>query len=257
MDRIRDAGALGSPHIGRIGVTQIALDALGPDRPGCRGGEVAQQFGFFDKCSVTEIGFGEFPAHSAQFANPHNGLSPDGAAHRFDGAAGRGGEIEQKAFTGLAQRVDRMVHLQRRFRRQPGSKGEDTLRRIGQRVLRDQQRGVAADLGPVVAGGPGDQDLGLGEQERAQPVGLYLQVGDIGAQVEFHLAGPNARAHQQDRRQHGKAEQRQRRRQRGKFLVIEVEQGRNRLRNGQVSGRSGFRKGGQGGGERHHAVARR
>jgi hypothetical protein len=70
------------------------------------------------------------------------------------------------------------------------------------------------------------------------------------------LAGPNARAHQQDCRQNGKAEQRQRRRQRRKFLVIEVEQRRNRLRYAQISGRSGFRKGGQSGGERNRAVAR-
>ena len=44
-------------------------------------------------------------------------------------------KIEQKAFAGLAQRVDGMIHLQRRFRRQPGSKGEDALRRILQGVL--------------------------------------------------------------------------------------------------------------------------
>ena len=53
-----------------------------------------------------------------------------------------------------------------------------------------------------------------------------------------HSGGPDARAHQQDRRHHGKAEQRQRRRQHREFLVIEVEQGRNRLRDGQVSGRA-------------------
>ena len=73
--------------------------------------------------------------------------------------------------------------------------------------------------GPVVARGPGDQDLRLGEQQRAQPVGLHLQVGDVGAQAEFRPGGANARAHQQDRRHHGKAEQRQRRRQRRKFLA--------------------------------------
>ena len=128
MDRVRDAGALGGPNIGRVGVTQIALDALGPDRPGHRGGEVAQQLGLFRKRPVTEVGFGQFPAQAAEFANPHNGLPPDGAAHRLDGAAVRGREIEQKTFAGLAQRVDRMVHLQRRFRRQPGSKGKDALR---------------------------------------------------------------------------------------------------------------------------------
>ena len=124
------------------------------------------------------------------------------------------------------------------------------------RVLRDQQRGVAADLGPVVARGPGDQDLGFGEQQRAQPVGLHLQVGDVGAQAELGPGRPDAGAHQQDRGHHGKAEQGERRRQRREFLVIEVEPGRNRLRDGQFAGKRGFRQRGQGGGERHQAVAR-
>ena len=138
MDDVGDAGALGRPHIGRVGVAQIALGALGPDRPGRGGGEVAQQLGFFLQRLVAQIGFGEFAAQPAEFANPNNGLAADGAAHRLDRAAVRGREVEQKAFAGLAQRVDGMVHLQRRFRRQPGSKGEDPLRRVRQRVLRDQ-----------------------------------------------------------------------------------------------------------------------
>ena len=97
-------------------------------------------------------------------------------------------EVEQKAFAGLAQRVDGMVHLQRRFRRQPGSEGEDALRRVCWASCEHQQRGVAADLGPVVAGGPGDQDLRFGEQQRAQPVGLDLQLGDVGAQPDLGAA---------------------------------------------------------------------
>ena len=256
VDGIGDASALGGPNIGRIGVTQIALDALGPYRPGRGGSEIAQQFGLFLQRPVAEIGFREFPAQSAEFANPHNGLAADGAAHGFDGAAVRGGEIEQKAFAGLAQGIDGMVHLQRRFRRQPGSEGEDALRRIQQRVLRDQQRGVAADLGPVVARGPGDQDLGFGEQQRAQPVGLNLQVGDVGAEAELGSGRPDAGPHQEDCGHDGKAEQGERRRQRREFLMIEVEPGRNRLRDGQIAGKRGFRQRGQGGGERNQAVAR-
>ena len=64
VDGIGDACALGGPHIGRIGVTQIALDALGPDRPGRGGGEVAQQLGLLAQRPVAEIGFGEFPAQA-------------------------------------------------------------------------------------------------------------------------------------------------------------------------------------------------
>jgi len=37
-----------------------------------------------------------------------------------------------------------MVHLQRRLRRQPGSEGEDALRRVLLGVGRQQQRNIAA-----------------------------------------------------------------------------------------------------------------
>ena len=47
--------------------------------------------------------------------------------------------------------------------------------------------------GPVVAGGPGDQDLRFGEQQRAQAVGLDLQLGDVGAQAELRFAWRAAR----------------------------------------------------------------
>ena len=129
-DRIGRALGLGGPGIGRIGVAQLALGALGPDRPGRGGGKIAQQFGFFLQRLEAQIRFGEFPAQSAEFANPDNGLPADGAAHRLDGAAGRGGEVEQKSLARFAQAIDRVIHLQRRFRRQPGSKGKDALRRI-------------------------------------------------------------------------------------------------------------------------------
>ena len=62
VEGVRDAGSLGRPDVGRVRVTQIALGALGPDRPGCGGGEVAQQFGLLKKRPVAEVGFGEFPA---------------------------------------------------------------------------------------------------------------------------------------------------------------------------------------------------
>ncbi len=154
LDGVRDIGALGRPHIGGIGISQVALRALGPDRPGYGSGEVAQQLGFFLQRPVAQIRFGEFTAQAAEFADPDNGLTADGAAHRLDGAAVRGRQIEQKAFAGPAQCIDGVIHLQRRFRRQPGSEGQDTLRRVLLGVLRDQQRGVAADLRAVVARSP-------------------------------------------------------------------------------------------------------
>ena len=55
-------------------------------------------------------------------------------------------EIEQKAFAGLAQRVDRVVHLQRRFRRQPGSEGEHALRRFAGSC------DISSEVSPVICG---------------------------------------------------------------------------------------------------------
>ena len=232
IDRIRDAGRLGRPRIGGIGVIETALGALGPDRPRCAGRETAQHLGFFQQRLVPEIGFGEFPAQPAEFANPYNGLAADGAAHGFEGVSIRGGEIEQKALAGLAQRIDGMIHLQRRFRRQPGAEGQDALRLILRRIRRHQQRDVAADLRAIVAGRPRDQDLRLGKQQRAETVGLDLQALNVGAQPRFVVGGADAGPHQQDRRHHGETEQRQSRRQHRDFLTIESEEGRNRLLDG-------------------------
>ncbi|KAH2814767.1 hypothetical protein KXV85_004676, partial [Aspergillus fumigatus] len=76
---------------------------------------------------------------------------------------------------------------------------------------------------PVIAGGPGDQHLRLGEQQRAQPIGLRRQLVDLGAQLGF--VGGRARpvAHQKDRRDHREAEQRHRGGENGKLLVAESE----------------------------------
>jgi hypothetical protein len=68
--------------------------------------------------------------------------------------------MQYKALTGLAQRVNGVIHLQRRFRRQPGSEGENALRLF----RRHQERHIAADLRTIVARGPRDQNLRLGEQ---------------------------------------------------------------------------------------------
>ena len=174
-DGVRDAGGLGRPCIGGVDIAETAIGPPGPDRPRHRGGEAAQHLGLFEQRLVPEIGFGQLLAQAAEFADPHNGLAADGAAHRLEGASVRSGEVEQKALAGLAQRVERVIHLQRRFRRQPGSGRQDALRLVVRGVRRQQQRDVAADLRPVVARGPGDQDLRFGEQQRPVAVGLGLQ----------------------------------------------------------------------------------
>ena len=112
LDRVRNTRGFRRPRISGVGVSEPAfVGALGPDRPGCRGGEAAQQFGFFLQRLVPQIGFREFPPYAAEFANPDNGLAADRAAHRLESVAVRGRQIEQKALAGFAQRVDRVIHL--------------------------------------------------------------------------------------------------------------------------------------------------
>ena len=121
-----------------------------------------------------------------------------------------------------------MIHLQRRLRRQPGSECEDALRRL-LAILRHQQRNIAADLRTIVACRPRDQHLRFRKQQRAEPVGLDLQVSKFGAQPRFVVGGADARAHQQDRGDHGKAEHGQCRGQHRHLLAVEIEECRQRL----------------------------
>ncbi len=104
--------------------------------------------------------------------------------------------MEQKSLAMLAERVDGMIHLQRRFRRQPGSESEDALRLKLLGLLRHQKRGIAGDLRTIIAGRPRDQDLRLRKQQRAETVGLGLQLRDLGAQPRLPLGRTNPRTHQ-------------------------------------------------------------
>ncbi len=195
IDCIRDANGLGRSRIGGIGVAETAFGVFGPDRPGRRGCETAQHLGFFEQRLVPAVGFSQLPAQSADFANPHNGLAADGAAHGLDRVSIRGREIEQKTLAGLAQCVDRMIHLQRRLRRQPGPEGKDALRLILRELLRHQKRSVTADLRAIVACSPRYQYLWLREQQRPEAVGLGLQIPDIGAQPRLDSCRADTRAH--------------------------------------------------------------
>ena len=71
----------------------------------------------------------------------------------------------------------------------------------------------------------------------------------------FAPGGADAGAHQQDRGQHGKAEQRQRRGQNRDFLAIEVEQGRDRVAEAKSAAKAGRARGSALRGESDQAVA--
>ena len=88
--------------------------------------------------------------------------------------------------------------------------------------------------GRSVAGGPGNQDLGLGEQQRTVAVGLALQAAGY-RRAAAPRSAPRARAcASAGWRDHRKAEQRQRRRQRRELLMVHVDEGGDGLQQRQV-----------------------
>ena len=147
-------------------------------------------------------------------------MAADGAPDGLQRVAVGGAQRELKPVAPLPQAVDGVIHLERRLGRQPGAERQHALRRG---VARQHHGDVARDLRAIVARGPGDQDLRLREQERAEAVGLQLEFPDAGAQPRLIVGGPHARAHQQDRRNDGEAEQGERRRQHRDFLPVEVQ----------------------------------
>jgi len=148
-------------------------------------------------------------------------LAADGAADRLQGTSACRGQVELEPVAMFAQRIDGVIHLQRRLRRQPGSKGKHALRRG---VARHHHGDVAGDLRAIIARGPGDQDLRLGEQQRAEAVRLELQLPDPGLQPRLVLRRADAYPHQQDRGHHREAEQGERGRQHRDLLPVEVQQ---------------------------------
>ena len=208
IDSVCGACGFGGFCIGGIGVAQLALRAFGPDRPRRDGGEVAQQLSLLQQCLVAQVRFRQFTANPAEFANPDNGLAADRAPHGLQRAPVGRRHIEQKTFAGLAERIDSMIHLQRRLGRQPRSEGKDALRLF--RLRRNQQGGVTADFGPVLARRPRDQNLRLGEQQRPEAISLGLQLPDLDAQPCLARCGTDTGAHQQDCGHDREAEQRQR-----------------------------------------------
>ncbi|MEY9592618.1 hypothetical protein ABIA06_004909 [Bradyrhizobium yuanmingense] len=95
--------------------------------------------------------FGQITAQARELANADDGLAADGAPDRFQHMAVRGGQRQLEPVAALAQRIDRMVHQQRRFRRQPGSERQHALRRG---IARQHQRDIAGNLRAVVARRP-------------------------------------------------------------------------------------------------------
>ena len=126
IDQIRGAEGFGRPRIGCIGVAETALARLAEIGQGAAAAKPRS----ISVSSTSALCRRLVSAVPAQPPSSRSGQWPgrDGGAHRLEGVAVGAGEVEQETFAGLAQRVDRMVHLQRRFRRQPGSERQDALR---------------------------------------------------------------------------------------------------------------------------------
>ena len=76
--------------------------------------------------------------------------------------------VDGEAFAALAQRRHRAFHRLRLVGIEPQPEGEHAMRRVGV----GDEADVADDLGLVVGGRPGDQDLRLRAQQRIDAVDL-------------------------------------------------------------------------------------
>ncbi len=249
--------ALGGPYIGRIGVAQIAFRRSWP-----RSARAQQQR---NRAAVRSL-----PAASC---------SADWI-RRVPGAVRRSSRILTMAWPPMARPMASMarpVEVERLSRKpSPASRRASTAWSIcsagsgGSQVPKARMRcgefcsascEISSEVSPLIWGrlSPAAQAIRICGSANSSARNRSAWTCRSAMSVRRRTLGsgrPDPGTHQQDRGHDGKAEQRERRRQHREFLVIEVEPGRNRLRDGQFAGNSGFRQRGQGGGERDQAVAR-
>ena len=119
---------------------------------------------------------GELALDAAHVLEPQDGAAADDVALRLDRAAGERRERHGEAFAARAQvRRPALRSPARLVGVEPGAEGEHAMRRVGV----GHEGGVADDLGLVVGGGPGHQDLRIGAQQHVDAVDLGAGGDDL------------------------------------------------------------------------------
>ena len=217
LDRLGGILALDRAGIGLVHEYELAGIVARPHRRRHGFDQRAQGCGVVDLFAMALREFGELVFDAAHLSQPQDRPSPGHLALGFDDAAGERGHGRRKAHAARAQGVDPTLHVAGGIRLEPGAEGEHAVRRVGG----CQQRLIADDLGLVGGGGPGHDDLRLGEEKRIGAVDRGLGCDGVIARRGLDLDQTRACAHEQDRRHHGKAENAERERERGNLVAIE------------------------------------
>ena len=201
-------------------------------------GEAAQHLGLVLQRLEAPRHVGEFAAQAAEFADPHDRLAADGAAHRLDR---RGRSTSSDAAGRL--RPCRAAHRRRGRSAAPApaaARCRTPARAAAAclRVVRQQQRGVAADLRPVVAGAP-TRSAPAARRTAARGSG---RIRPAGSGCRRAAAPPAAAARCRVRisriaRHDGEAEHRQRHRQRHHLVAVEIGDDQRGQRGERIVGR--------------------
>ena len=195
VDRIRDAGGLGRPRIGGIGVAETALARLAQIGQGAAARQSRAAFRFLPAAPCAAGSFRRVPGAIRSSSQIRTMAWPPMARPMASMACPvEVVRLSRKPSPGIAQRVDGMIHLQRRFRRQPGSEGEDALR-----LIAGHPAASAATVSPlisraIVARRPRDQDLRLREQQCARNRSAWAcRSAIVGAQSQSRFARARSR----------------------------------------------------------------
>ena len=153
---------LDRPRIRLVRENEFARVIARPHRRRHRFDQGAHGGGVFELLLVATGEFGEFVLDPADLPQPQDRAAAGHLAFGFDDATGERGHRHGEGDAARAQSIDRTLHVAGGLRLEPGAEGEDALRRFGG----GDQRGIADDFGLVAPGGPGDENLLFGEQER-------------------------------------------------------------------------------------------
>ena len=213
LDRVR---RLDRPGIARIDEDDPAGGIANPDRRRQRLDHAAQRIGLGAELLVAMREIGEVALDAAHVLQLEHGAAADRAAFGGEVAAGGGGERNREALAPPEQPVDMGLQMQRLLGPQPGSEGQQLVRR----EARSDERRIADDLrsGVVV---PAHHHLRLGEHEVVEPVDLAVECRNRRGGARPLCVQAVMGAHQEHGAHHREEQHADEERERGDLVLVE------------------------------------
>ena len=192
-DRLAGVPGVDRARIGGVHVSELAGFVARPDRRRQRLDQGAHGVGVVDLMLEAAGELGEVALDAAHVLEAQDRAPADDLSLGLDRAAVERRQRHREFLPALAQASDRGLDRLRRPGLEPEVEGEHALRRVG---VVGHQRDVADDLGLVVAGRPGHQDLRLRAQQCIDAVDLGAAGDDLVARTGFGHGQALAGAHQ-------------------------------------------------------------